>query len=135
MFFAFGDRELKKIILVAALSVIMAGCASSGNRSLEKETQVSVQSKIQNGVTSKAQVRQTFGDPTGVSFTDGGNEIWTYALAKVKVDGKTFIPFYGLFHNGSKTNLKQLVILFKNDVVEKYTLSESNTDTKSGWAD
>jgi len=31
--------------------------------------------------------------------------------------------------------LKHLVILFKNDVVDKYTLSESNTDTKSGWAD
>ncbi len=126
---------MKKIITASIVAVLLAGCASSGNRTLEKENQVSVQSKIQKGVTNKAQVQSNFGDPMGVTFTDGGNEVWTYTLANVKINGTTFIPFYGLFHNGSKAHVKQLVILFKNDIVEKYTLSESNTETKSGWAD
>lgn len=126
---------MKKVIVASILTVLLAGCASSGNRTLENENQISVQSKIQKGSTTKAQVKANFGDPMGVSFTDGGNEVWTYSLANVKLNGTTFIPFYGLFHNGSKAHVKQLVILFKNDVVEKYTLSESNTETRSGWAD
>ncbi|WP_261119026.1 META domain-containing protein [Serratia ficaria] len=126
---------MKKIAVAAMVAFLLAGCASSGNRSIERETQATIQSKIEKGVTTKAEVKRHFGDPMSVSFTDGGNEVWSYTLAKVKIDGKTFIPFYGLFHNGSKTNTKQLVILFKNDVVEKYTMSESSIDTKSGWAD
>ena len=126
---------MKKSIAAGMVALLLAGCASSGNRALEKENQVSVQSKIQKGITTKQQVKTQFGDPMGDSFTDGGNEVWTYSMANVKLNGSTFIPFYGLFHNGSKAHVKQLVILFKNDIVEKYTMSESNTETKSGWAD
>lgn len=126
---------MKKLVIASMVALLLAGCASSGNRTLEKENQATIQSKIQKGTTTKPQVRASFGDPMGVSFTDGGNEVWTYSLANVKLNGTTFIPFYGLFHNGSKAHVKQLVILFKNDIVEKYTLSESNTETRSGWAD
>lgn len=126
---------MKKLVIASVVALLLAGCATSGNRTLESENQATIQSKIQKGSTTKAQVKANFGDPMGVSFTDGGNEVWTYSLANVKLNGTTFIPFYGLFHNGSKAHVKQLVILFKNDVVEKYTLSESNTETKSGWAD
>jgi len=123
---------VKKFVIASVVAVLLVGCSTSGNRSLESESQISLESKIQKGVTTKSQVRQSFGDPTGVSFTDGGNEVWTYSLAKVRIDGKTFIPFYGLFAGGANTNMKQLVILFKGDVVEKYTMSESNTHTRSG---
>lgn len=123
---------MKKFVIASVVAVLLVGCSTSGNRSLESESQISLESKIQKGVTTKSQVRQSFGDPTGVSFTDGGNEVWTYSLAKVRIDGKTFIPFYGLFAGGANTNMKQLVILFKGDVVEKYTMSESNTHTRSG---
>ena len=62
-------------------------------------------------------------------------EIWKYSFAKVKVDGKSFIPFYGLFHNGTNGTNKELTMLFKGDTVEKYTMSESAISTKTGWAD
>lgn len=126
---------MKKVFAIGLLALLLAGCASSGNRTLQKENQLTVQSKIQKGVTTKQQVKKQFGDPMSVSFTDGVNETWTYSLANVKLNGSTFIPFYGLFHNGSKAHVKQLVILFKNDIVEKYTMSETNTETKSGLAD
>lgn len=114
---------------------MLAGCASSGNKKLQKETEVSMQSKIKEGVTTKAQLKTMLGSPDSVSFTDGGKEIWKYVHAKVKVSGKTFIPFYGLFHNGTNGTKKELTILFNGDVVEKYTMSESAIETKSGWAD
>lgn len=126
---------MKKIVVAAMVAFLLAGCASSGNKKLQKETEVSMQSKIKEGVTTKAQLKTMLGSPESVSFTDGGKEIWKYVHAKVKVSGKTFIPFYGLFHNGTNGTKKELSILFNGDVVEKYTMSESAIETKSGWAD
>lgn len=117
------------------VALLLVGCASSGNKRLQKETETSMQSKIKEGSTTKMQVKTMLGSPENVSFTDGGKEIWKYAFAKVKVDGKTFIPFYGLFHNGTSGTKKELTILFNDDTVEKYTMSESAINTKSGWAD
>ncbi|HGL6397187.1 hypothetical protein OGY62_10915 [Citrobacter sp. CK198] len=126
---------MKKAMIAAAIAVVLAGCASSGNQQLKNETETSVQTKIQEGKTTKSEVKSYFGSPDAVSYTDGGNEIWKYAFAKVKVNGTTFIPFYGLFHNGTNGTKKELTILFKDDTVQKYTMAESEINTKSGWAD
>ncbi|HEY4436021.1 MAG TPA: hypothetical protein VGN40_07640 [Lelliottia sp.] len=126
---------MKKIAFAAMIAATLAGCASSGNQQLKNETETSVQNKIQEGKTTKAEVKSFFGSPDAVSYTDGGNEIWKYAFAKVKVNGTTFIPFYGLFHNGTNGTKKELTILFKDDTVQKYTMAESAINTKSGWAD
>lgn len=126
---------MKKIALAVIIASALAGCASSGNQQLKNETETSVQTKIQEGKTTKAEVKSYFGSPDGVSYTDGGNEIWKYAFANVKVNGTTFIPFYGLFHNGTNGTKKELTVLFKDDKVQKYTMSESAINTKSGWAD
>ena len=126
---------MKNIVTVVMLVFLMVGCASSGNRSLQKETELSMQSKIKEGVTTKDDVKMLLGSPDSVSFTDGGNEIWKYVHAKVKVSGKTFIPFYGLFHNGTHGTKKELTLLFKGDVVEKYNMSETAINNQSGWSD
>lgn len=126
---------MKKFMLAAMLAATVAGCTSSGNQQLKNETETSVQNKIQEGKTTKAEVKSVFGSPDAVSYTDGGNEIWKYAFAKVKVNGTSFIPFYGLFHNGTNGTKKELTILFKDDKVQKYTMAESAINTKSGWAD
>lgn len=126
---------MKKIALAVIIATGLAGCASSGNQQLKNETETSVQTKIQEGKTTKAEVKSYFGSPDAVSYTDGGNEIWKYAFAKVKVNGTTFIPFYGLFHNGTNGTKKELTILFKDDKVQKYTMAESAINTKSGWTD
>ncbi len=126
---------MKRIVMIALSAALLAGCASSGNQQLKNETETSVQNKIQEGKTTKAEVKSIFGSPDTVSYTDGGNEIWKYSFAKVKVNGTTFIPFYGLFHNGTNGTKKELTVLFKDDKVQKYTMAESAINTKSGWAD
>lgn len=126
---------MKKMALAVALTVTLTGCASSGNQKLKSETETSVQSKIHEGKTTKVEVKTLFGSPDAVSYTDGGNEIWKYSFAKVKVNGTSFIPFYGLFHNGTNGTKKELTILFKDNTVQKYTMAESAINTKSGWAD
>lgn len=113
----------------------MLGCVSAGNKHLKNESETSVQTKIKEGKTTKAQVKQMFGSPDSVNFTDNGKEVWKYTFAKMKVSGKSFIPFYGLFHNGASGTKKELTILFDGDVIQKYTMSESAVESKSGWAD
>lgn len=126
---------MKKIAMIALGAALLAGCASSGNQQLKNETETSVQTKIQEGKTTKSDVKSFFGSPDAVSYTDGGNEIWKYSFAKVKVNGTSFIPFYGLFHNGTNGTKKELTVLFKDDKVQKYTMAESAITTKTGWAD
>lgn len=126
---------MKKIFAAGMVAFLLAGCATSGNTLLQNETETSVQNKIKDGVTTKAQIKGMFGSPDTVSFTDGGKEIWKYVHVKVKMSGSTFIPIYGLFHNGASGTKKELTLLFVGDVVEKYTMSESAVETKSGWAD
>lgn len=128
--------ELKKTALIGLLmaSSVLAGCASSGNRAIAQESETSIQSKITEGVTTKSQVRSSFGSPDSVNFTDGGKEIWRYGFAKAQVSGKAFIPFYGLFNNTVSGTKKELVILFDGDKVSKYSMSESAIDSRSGLA-
>ncbi|GKX40422.1 hypothetical protein SOASR014_41610 [Pectobacterium carotovorum subsp. carotovorum] len=129
--------ELNKIVMVGMLSLsfLFAGCASTGNKAIGNESEASVQTKITQGVTTKASVKASFGSPDSVNYTDGGKEIWKYIFAKAKMDGKNFIPFYGMFHNSVHVNKKELTILFNGDVVEKYNMSESYSQTRSGLSD
>ncbi|TCW00386.1 outer membrane protein assembly factor BamD [Biostraticola tofi] len=124
----------KFVILAISASLLLAGCSSSGNKQLQKESETSVQTRLQEGVTTKAQVKAYFGSPDNVNFTDGGKEIWKYSFAKAKVSGKAFIPFYGLFNNTVTGTKKELVILFDGDKVAKYSMSESEINTRTGLA-
>jgi len=128
-----GALIMKKFIFAVVICALaLTGCASSGNSSIEHETQIGIKDKLVKGKTTKDQVKGYYGNPSTVSFSSDGDEQWHYVLTNVKVSGKSFIPFYGLLDNGATSNVKQLIIIFKNDVVEKYMLSNSSTETKSG---
>ncbi|MHA7846523.1 hypothetical protein [Serratia sp. D1N4] len=127
---------MKKIFAAVLLASLLTGCVSSaGNENLHKETQTSIKSKIKEGVTTKTEIKGMLGTPDNVSFTDSKNEIWIYEYVEATVTGESYIPFYGLFHNGMKGTQKDLTITFNGDVVEKYTIVESPLETKTGWAD
>lgn len=120
------------IISVLSLSMALAGCASSGNNSIANESQASIQTKLVKGQTTKQQVEAYFGGPMSVSFNSDGFEVWSYILANTQIKGTSFIPFYGMFDSGATTKMKHLVILFKDDKVDKYTLSDTTSEVKSG---
>jgi hypothetical protein len=98
-------NKMKKIL--SHLRLVLAGCAlleiSNSAKSLKPASSQSFRKE-----KPKAEVKNTFGSPDNVSYTDGGNEIWKYSFAKVKVNGTSFIPFYGLFHNGTNGTKKEL---------------------------
>ncbi|SDS32156.1 hypothetical protein [Opitutus sp. GAS368] len=120
-------------LIVSLLLILLTGCASSGNESLRKESESSIQQKIVEGKTTKAEVKLAYGSPFTTSFTDGGLEIWNYELAKMSADAINYVPLVGLFGGSASGTKKQLVILFDDKgVVKKFSMSESPVTVKTG---
>lgn len=125
---------MKKISIVAlsGLIFLLGGCASSGNQILKEETEASISAKITENKTTKEDVRKIFGSPDETTFTDNGKEIWKYRLIDVSVDGVNFIPLVGLFGSSQSGTKKELVVMFTDDVVYKYSMSEAPHAIKTG---
>jgi hypothetical protein len=115
------------------LSVVLGGCASVGNESIADASPESVSSQLIKGKTRQDRVRELYGDPAKISFTDSGNEIWEYDFSRMTSKPTNFIPYINLIHSGAEGDKKSLVIFFnKGKVVQQYTLSTSRVDASSG---
>lgn len=113
--------------------LIAQGCYSVGNDSLRKESESSVNTKLTEGRTTKAEVKDMFGSPIQTSYIQGGLEVWKYELLRMSTDAATFIPIVNIFLNGSSGTKKDLTILFDGDgVVKKYNMSESPLKVRTG---
>jgi outer membrane protein assembly factor BamE (lipoprotein component of BamABCDE complex) len=120
-------------VLVCVTALVVAGCASKGNESLRKETEISIGSKLTEGKTTKAEVRKILGSPLKTSFTDGGLEISTYEFDNVTSDAINYIPVLNWLGSSASGTRKELVILFdRANVVQRFSMSESNIKTKTG---
>lgn len=125
--------NLYKTYLFCFLALVLAGCASTGNESLKNETELSVDSKIEVGSTTAAEIKAMFGSPYETTYTDSGLLIWKYRLDDLKADAVNFIPIVNWFGSSFSGTRKELVLLFdENDVVKRHNMSESAVETKSG---
>ena len=127
---------MKPSILLTALCAValtLVGCASKGNESLRKETEVSIGTKLTEGKTTKVEVRKMLGSPLKTSFTDGGLEISTYEFDNVTSDAINYVPVLNWLGSSASGTKKELVILFdKTNVVQRYSMSESDVKVKTG---
>ena len=113
--------------------LLLTGCASSGNKSLQKESEASVAQKITEGKTTKNEVHFLFGSPISTTFTEGGLEIWKYQMAKMSSDAVNFIPFVNLLGTSASGTKKELTVLFDDKgIVKRYSMSESPVQVKTG---
>jgi hypothetical protein len=126
---------MKSVIVAACVALMLSGCVTMGNEKMKGQTQESVASKITEGKTTKAEVVAAYGDAAAVSFTDSGNEIWSYSYTRAVPTAQTFIPIVGLFAAGANTTTTGLVVLFdRNGIVSKYTMRETQGVMKRGIA-
>jgi outer membrane protein assembly factor BamE (lipoprotein component of BamABCDE complex) len=127
---------MKPSILLTGICLAVltfAGCASKGNESLRKETELSIGTKLTEGKTTKTEVRKMLGSPLKTSFTDGGLEISTYEFDSVTSDAINYIPVLNWLGSSASGTKKELVILFdRANVVQRFSMSESNVKTKTG---
>lgn len=126
--------KFRNAVMLAVLALPMAtvACSNSGNKTLKNETSESVDAKIIDGVTTKQQVKQMFGDPLNVNYTDSGKEIWKYEMVHSSVDGINFVPGMAYFGSRNHGISKQLAIIFDGDKVLHHTMASSKTVTGTG---
>ncbi|MDH2273304.1 hypothetical protein [Moraxella porci] len=125
----------RSLIVGALAAILLTGCVSTGNTVMKEQNQQSIESTIVKGVSTKQDVTSKFGSADSVSFTDSGNEVWTYRHSRSTPMARNFIP-YNFFSLGENIKTKELVILFdKNGVVSNYTFRETANQSKSGIAE
>ncbi|WP_409519946.1 hypothetical protein [Pulveribacter sp.] len=124
---------MAKATSLVIAAVLVTGCASVGNETLRNETETTVQGKMVEGKTTKAEVRALFGSPLKTSFTDGGLEVATYEFTNVSADAISFVPIVNLFGASASGKKKELVVLFdRAGIVQRYSMSESDVKQKTG---
>ena len=126
---------LKAIILLGSLLITagLAACASNGNESLENESESSVQNKIVEGQTTKAEVHAMFGEPMNTTMLSGGQESWRYEFKDMSADGMSYVPVVNWFAGSSSGTKKELVVLFDSqNIVRRYAMTESEVTENTG---
>ena len=106
-----------------ALSFCICGCSkqTSGNQNLSGVSVTEIQDRIKEGKTTKQEIKEWLGEPSGISKDKDGNEVWRYSFSNYesKVRATTFIPVVGAFLGGAdnKHEGRLLIIVFKNERV------------------
>ena len=119
--------------LLLCLIFSLTACASAGNTRLKAMPQPDILAQVREGETTKAQIEAMFGSANSVSFTDSGNEIWTYFYSKATSHAINFVPYANIVSRGADVETKELIILFDtNGVVRKRTVRDTTTVVKSG---
>jgi len=125
---------MKKYLFITLSFLIIASCGTTtGNRVLLAETEISVDSKIIEGITTQSEIKAMFGSPFETTFTDGGMEIWKYRFDNLDADAVNYIPIVNMFTQSYSGDRKELVLLFNdNGTVKRSSMAESDVTTKAG---
>ena len=126
---------MKKYLITVVAVLLISGCGSSGNEKVRTETMDTVSSKVTKGVTTKDQVKGLYGEPSSVTLTDGGNEVWKYEYAHATSQPQNFIPVVNLVARGYDVDKNEVVFIFDSkNIVQNYTVHASKSETKGGIA-
>jgi predicted small secreted protein len=127
---------MKKTISIVSLALcasLVTGCAvKSGNDKLEDVTSESVGKTIIKDKTTKANVKELFGEPQKVDFLANGQEKWEFLHVRKAAKGVNYVPVANWFVGGTNDTTKSLVILFEGDIVKNYTTAVAEGETKAG---
>ena len=128
---------MKKISLIASSlvlgTVLFTGCAvKTGNDRIENVTQDNILNMIEDGKSTKADVRKAFGEPKNIDFMDNGLEKWEYHHSRSVQKGVNYVPVVNWFVKGTDDTKKTLIVLFDGNVVKTHSFSSSEGETMGG---
>ncbi|WP_141047438.1 hypothetical protein [Aliarcobacter cryaerophilus] len=128
---------MRKISLITTSlllgTVLFTGCAvKTGNDRIENVTQDNILSMIEDGKSTKADVRKAFGEPRNIGFMDNGLEKWEYHHSRSVQKGVNYVPVVNLFVKGTDDTKKTLIVLFDGNVVKTHSFSSSEGETMDG---
>jgi outer membrane protein assembly factor BamE (lipoprotein component of BamABCDE complex) len=115
--------------LLCCLLLLPACTSTFGNADIQNPQLIS---QIQRGRSTKQDITRLLGEPQRRSMTAAGVETWHYNYSKTKLDNATFIPIYGIFAGGAKSESSELMVEFANgQTVSNYTTTEGNYHYKN----
>ncbi len=128
---------MRKISLITTSlllgTVLFTGCAvKTGNDKIENVTQDNILSMIEDGKSTKADVRKAFGEPRNIGFMDNGLEKWEYHHSRSVQKGVNYVPVVNWFVKGTDDTKKTLIVLFDGNVVKTHSFSSSEGETMGG---
>ena len=131
--------KLKIVTSFLAVATLTACAATpvqpldSGNSQL---TQGNVQLNLQTGVTTKAEVLETFGSPNVTTRDGSGREVWSYQRAATATQSTSNANYWTVLLAGgsnkaagfeSTSRMMTLIVKFdSNDVVNDFSSRSSN---------
>lgn len=131
--------KLSKILLslVVFLSLSISGCANVGNQSVKDLSEAEANKQIVRGVTTKNDIKESFGSPMESTFTDGGLTIWTYQYddtsAFTAETVGSMVLTLGLAGTKARGTRNELVILFdEQNIVKQFNMSNSPIEAGTG---
>lgn len=93
----------------------ISGCVSAGNQAILDQSNVA---KIQEGVSTKADVKVAVGEPMNITPIPGG-EVWQYSGGKLAMSPVAFIPVVGTVAlasgHGVNSQSNDLSVLFDDE--------------------
>ena len=128
---------MRKISLITTSlllgTVLFTGCAvKTGNDRIENVTQDNILNMIEDGKSTKADVRKAFGEPRNIGFMDNGLEKWEYHHSRSVQKGVNYVPVVNWFVKGTDDTKKTLIVLFDGNVVKTHSFSSSEGETMDG---
>ena len=128
---------MRKISLITTSlllgTVLFTGCAvKTGNDKIKNVTQDNILNMIEDGKSTKADVRKAFGEPRNIGFMDNGLEKWEYHHSRSVQKGVNYVPVVNWFVKGTDDTKKTLIVLFDGNVVKTHSFSSSEGETMGG---
>ena len=126
-------KNILVVISIMTASILYTGCAvKTGNDKLQLVTNENVGTVIENGVSTKNEVKSKLGGPGKIDFLNNGLEKWEYDHTLRVEKGVNYVPVVNWFVKGTNDTKKSLVILFDGDIVKTHTFSSENGETMGG---
>lgn len=118
-------NHIGKLVNAAALSILLAGCVTTGNK-----IDQSVVQTFQPGVTTIADVKSKLGEPTQTMTNSDGTVTLMYMFAHSQVSGSSFIPVVGPLVSSSKTDSQMTELSFdRNGKYTRSTMTDGSSTT------
>ena len=122
-----------KYILSLLAFLFISGCAvQSGNQSLSEKSGEELNGVLVRGKTKQEEVRNMFGEPDDTDILLDGRLKWVYTHVKRKAMLRNYVPIANWFSSGTDDVTRKLVIVLKDGVVENFSYSTAQGETKGG---
>jgi len=122
-----------KHVLIFCAALIVSGCAvQSGNQTLSEKSSEDLNSVLLRGKTTREEVQKLFGEPDDTDILSDGRLKWIYTHIKKKAMLRNYVPVVNWFSAGTDDTTRKLLIIFKNGIVDDFSCSSAQGETKGG---